>query len=67
MANETRHIEDEQLSGFDRVIEYYKQRVDMEELRRNLAMTVDERLLQLQRKIQALEAKQKGERGCHAT
>lgn len=50
---------DDGLSGFDRVIEFYKQRVDMEQLRRNLALTVEERLIQLQRRVQAFEAEQR--------
>lgn len=65
MANSTHQPDNDDLCGSDRVIEYYKQRVDVEELKRNLAMTVEERLLQLQRKIDALEAEQKARCAAH--
>lgn len=55
MADETRHGDDEELSGFDRVIEFYKQGIDQTLLDMNLRLTVEQRILQLQSAARSIE------------
>ena len=43
----------------DPVIEYYKKQVDRAALRENLKLTVEERLMKLQRRLLELEERQR--------
>ncbi len=49
------HASDPELSGFDRVIEFYKQGIDQTLLDMNLRLTVEQRLLQLQSAARSVE------------
>jgi hypothetical protein len=55
MSNSARQPGDEELSGYDRVIEFYKRGIDQTLLDMNLHLTVEQRILQLQSAARSIE------------
>lgn len=55
MDDASLHAKDQELSGFDRVIEFYKQGIDQTLLDMNLRLTVEQRILQLQSAARSVE------------
>ena len=55
MNDASQHADEEELSGFDRVIEFYKQGIDQTLLDMNLRLTIEQRILQLQSAARSIE------------
>lgn len=55
MHDASAQTSEKELSGFDRVIEFYKQGIDQTLLDMNLRLTVEQRILQLQSAARSIE------------